>query len=121
MKTPNTGNGGRQAWKGETVAIIKISKNEIPDGGCKIVEVSERLRVAVFRVGERCAAINNRCPHRGASLGEGEFDGTTVKCPLHSFRVDVWKGKGNAGKPVQTFPVTVNDDEVSITLDGAAQ
>ena len=102
------------------MAVIRINRNEIPDGGCRIVEVSERLRVAVFRVGERCAAINNRCPHRGAALGEGEFDGTTVKCPLHSFRVDVWKGKGNAGKPVQTFPVTVENDEVSIVVDDAA-
>ena len=114
------GDGDEQTWKGWGMAVIKISRNEIPDGGCKIVEVGERLRVAVFRVGERCAAINNRCPHRGASLGEGEFDGTTVKCPLHSFRVDVWKGKGNAGKPVQTFPVTVHDDEVSVIVDDAA-
>ena len=113
-------NEGGQTRKGAHVAVIRINRNEIPDGGCKIVEVSDRLRVAVFRVGDRCAAINNRCPHRGAALGEGEFDGTTVKCPLHSFRVDVWKGKGNAGKPVQTFPVTVENDEVSIVVDDAA-
>lgn len=99
--------------------VIKFSKHTIPDGGCKIVEINERLRVAVFRVGERCAAINNRCPHRGAALGAGDFDGTTVKCPLHSFRVDVWSGKGNAGKPVQTFPVTVDNEEVKVVVEDA--
>lgn len=99
------------------MAVLKISKSAIPDGGCKIIEAGERLRIAVFRVGDRCAAINNRCPHAGASLGEGVFDGTIVKCPLHSFRVDVWKGKGNAGKPVQTFPLSILDDEISIVVD----
>ena len=85
------------------MAIIKISKNEIPDGGCKIVEVNERLRVAVFRVGERCAAINNRCPHRGASLGEGEFDGTTVKCPLHSFESMCGRAREMRENPCRPF------------------
>ena len=99
------------------MATVRLNKSDIPDGGCRIVDVNERLRVAVFRVGDRCAAINNRCPHRGASLGEGEFDGTLVKCPLHSFRVDVWKGKGNAGKPVQTFPVTVDGETISVAVD----
>ncbi len=52
----------------------------------------------------------------GASLGEGPFDGTLVKCPLHGFRVDVWKGKGNAGKPVQTFPVEIVGDHIHLTV-----
>lgn len=93
-----------------------LKKQDIPDGGAKVVQVTEQLRVAVFRVGDRFAAINNRCPHAGASLGEGPFDGTLVKCPLHGFRVNVWKGIGNAGKPVQTFPVELSDDEVHVSL-----
>lgn len=95
---------------------IKLRLDDIPDGGAKIVEASERLRIAVFRVGERIAAINNRCPHAGASLGEGAFDGTTVKCPLHGFRVDVWRGLGSANKPVKTFAVSVAGGEVCITV-----
>lgn len=101
--------------------IFTVKKAEIPDGGAKIVQVGERLKIAIFRVGDRCAAINNRCPHAGASLGEGPFDGTLVKCPLHGFRVDVWKGKGNAGKPVQTFPVEVAGDEIRLTIPDDGQ
>ena len=90
---------------------------DIPDGGAAIVPAHDRLKVAVFRVGERVCAINNRCPHAGGSLGEGEFDGTIVQCPLHGFRVDVWKGVGSAGKPVQTFAVEIEGDGVHIAID----
>ena len=95
---------------------ITLALDEIPDGGAKILEVREGLKVAIFRDGDRCAAINNRCPHAGGSLGEGEFDGTEVQCPLHGFRVDVWKGVGNAGKPVQTFDVSISRDSVEVTV-----
>src|SRR5688572_6095319 len=95
---------------------IVLEAAEVPEGGAKIVAVNERLKIAVFRVGERVAAINNRCPHAGGSLGEGSFDGTTVKCPLHAFRVDVWKGVGNAGKRVETFPATFSAGKIRIAL-----
>ena len=98
---------------------IELKLSDIPDNGATIVEVDDGLKVAVFRVGDRCAAINNRCPHAGGSLGEGEFDGTEVQCPLHGFRVDVWKGVGNAGKPVQTFAVTVAGDAVELQVPAA--
>lgn len=93
---------------------VFVDLADVPDGGAKIVPVHEFLKVAVFRVGDRVAAINNRCPHAGGSLGEGAFDGTTVKCPLHAFRVNVWTGVGNAGKRVQTFPASVVGDRICI-------
>jgi nitrite reductase/ring-hydroxylating ferredoxin subunit len=95
---------------------IRLKKNAVPDGGAIVVQATERLRIALFRVGDRIAAINNRCPHAGGSLGEGRFDGTMVQCPLHGFRVDVWRGIGNAGKPVVTFPVTVEGQEICVSV-----
>jgi nitrite reductase/ring-hydroxylating ferredoxin subunit len=101
------------------MAELKLALADIPDGGAKIIEIHERLKIAVFRVGARVAAINNRCPHAGAQLGEGTFDGTTVKCPLHGFRVDVWRGLGSANKPVKTYPVAVSGEDVVITVPDA--
>lgn len=98
------------------MTMIRMKLEDIPDRGCRVVEVRDGLRIAVFRVDSRVAAINNRCPHAGGSLGEGPFNGTTVNCPLHGFRVDVWRGIGNAGKPVQRFPVAISGDEVAIEV-----
>ena len=99
---------------------LRVKLEDIPDSGCKIVAVRDGVRVAIFRVGCRVAAINNRCPHAGGSLGDGIFDGTTVNCPRHGFRVDVWRGIGNAGKPVQRFPVRVSGDEAAIDVANIA-
>ena len=98
-----------------------LSRLDVPDKGAKIVEAGAHLKIAVFRVGDRVAAINNRCPHAGGALGLGEFDGVLVKCPMHGFRVDVWKGMGNAGKPVQTFPVVMVGDEIRLTVPDQAR
>lgn len=95
---------------------LTLKLAEVPEGCGTIVAVNDRLKIALFRVGDRCAAINNRCPHAGGSLGEGQFDGTKVKCPLHGFVVDVWRGIGNAGKPVTSYPVVLRGDEVCITI-----
>ena len=98
---------------------VKLKLAEVPDGRSIVVPVDDRLRIAVFRGGDRCAAINDRCPHAGGSPGEGAFDGTQVTCPLHAFRVSVWTGIGNAGNPVQVLPIQVDADDVYITLPDA--
>jgi nitrite reductase [NAD(P)H] small subunit len=98
------------------MAELTLPFSEIPDGGCKLLQISERLKIAIFRMGERVAAINNRCPHAGGSFADGEFDGTTVKCPMHSFRVNVWTGRGNAGKPVVTYAVARTGDQIRINV-----
>ena len=99
---------------------LSIKLAEIPDGGAVIIAASDRLKIAVFRVGDRVAAIENRCPRAGGSVGEGDFDGTTVKCPLHGFRVDVWRAVGNAGKRVTAYPVSMRDGLVHVAVPEAA-
>jgi nitrite reductase/ring-hydroxylating ferredoxin subunit len=91
---------------------IELALDEIPDGGATIVKLDAKRTVALFRVGEKVTAIDNRCPHANAPLGMGKFDGTIVKCPLHGFTVDVWTGIGRAGKRVPCFPVRVADGKV---------
>lgn len=60
---------------------IVVGLAEIPDGGAKTVEARPGLKIALFRVQDRAAAINNRCPHASASLGEGDFDGFMSRFP----------------------------------------
>src|SRR5690349_6853224 len=52
------------------------------------VEVGGRS-VAIFNLGDRFLAVDNRCPHKGGPLSEGIVSGTTVVCPLHAWKVDL--------------------------------
>src|SRR3990172_11413326 len=37
-------------------------------------------------------ARDNRCPHEGGPLGDGELEGATIECPSHQWRFDVRTG-----------------------------
>lgn len=88
-------------------ATLTVSLSDIPDGGTTIVEVRQGFKIALFRVGDRVAATNNRCPHSSAALGDCDFDGSTVICPLHGYRFNVWNGAGY--KPLKTYPTEVSE------------
>ena len=70
--------------------------------------------IAIFNLGGRFLAVENRCPHKGGPLAEGIVSGTNVVCPLHAWKVNLETGAlaGNAnglGGCVRTFPVAVRE------------
>ena len=54
--------------------------------------------IAIFNLGERFLALDNRCPHEGGPLCDGIVAGTAVVCPLHAWKVDLLTGA--VGRPV---------------------
>jgi 3-phenylpropionate/trans-cinnamate dioxygenase ferredoxin component len=74
----------------ELITVAQTS--EVPPGRSKLVEI-EGLRIALFNVDGRYYAIDDTCPHAGGSLCEGDLDGPTVECPLHSARFDLATGQ----------------------------
>lgn len=90
---------------------------EIPVGTGKVVQVGDR-DIAIFQYDQRFFAVDDFCPHRGASLGEGFVDKGRVLCPLHLFDFDL--GTGACGTMphlrVRTYNVKVEDDAVWIEL-----
>lgn len=38
-------------------------------------------------------ACDNSCPHRGASLHKGHYNGNNVVCYLHCYEYDIFSGK----------------------------
>jgi nitrite reductase (NADH) small subunit len=43
--------------------------------------------IAIFNLGDRVIAMENRCPHRNGPLSEGMLSGDSVVCPLHSWKI----------------------------------
>jgi ferredoxin-nitrite reductase len=92
-----------------------IQASEIAEGTGKAVIVNG-IPVAVFRRGGRLCAIENICPHAGASLAEGLLDGDEVLCPLHNFRFDITTGACSTDPilRVKTFPVVPHADGFTV-------
>jgi len=76
------------------------------------------LRVTLVRVEEGFHAVEDTCPHRGASMGSGFLDGCTLHCPLHGWAFDVRTGAGltRPDKPLRSFPTKVAEGRVWIEL-----
>ena len=84
------------------------------------------LDIAIFNLGDRCVALENRCPHLGGPLVDGIVSSSngkiTVTCPLHARRVCLDRGEvlvpsGSSEDCALTFPVAVVDGVVTICLD----
>ena len=65
-------------------------------------------------------AISDICSHADVSLSEGDVEDGTVECWLHGSRFDLRTGAPTglpATKPVATYPVTVEGDDVLVKLE----
>jgi nitrite reductase (NADH) small subunit len=89
--------------------------DELKSGSAVAVQAG-RHTIAVFRIGEEFFAVNNACPHKGASLCEGEIliADKVVRCPWHHWNWQLCGGRleSDPRQALRTYPVTVEGDEV---------
>ena len=98
----------------EFVTVARVGA--IPEGEGASFQVGKRL-VAVFNHQGQYLAIDDLCPHMGASLGAGYLDDEgVVTCPWHAWRFDACNGKwaDNPRLSVDTFEVRVVGDEIQV-------
>jgi nitrite reductase/ring-hydroxylating ferredoxin subunit len=72
------------------------------------------LQIALFQVGERVFAVDNRCPHEGYPLAEGKVDGACVlTCNWHNWKFRLEDGECLlGGDHVRAYPARVEDGYV---------
>ena len=97
--------------------IFVAKLGDIPKGKGRVIKVKDKS-LAVFRVENRCFAINNICPHQGASLGKGTLKGFVVSCPWHHQQFDIRSGFGpdGGGYCVVSYDVMVDKGNVFVCL-----
>lgn len=76
--------------------ILVTRTEDLPVGGRKLAFVDGRSMV-VFNIDGELHAIENECPHQGASLASGKLDGHYLRCPAHGLRIDLIEGRTVAG------------------------
>ena len=99
----------------EYVTVGKVG--EIPENTGKTVEVDGRL-VAVFYADNQYHAIDDLCPHAGASLGAGYVEDCVVLCPLHAWRFYIRDGTwcDNRRLKVDAFDVRIQEDDIQVSI-----
>lgn len=73
----------------EFITVAKVG--DIPDQEGRAFKVND-VTVAVFNDGGTYWAIDDMCPHAGASLAGGFFENNIVTCPWHAWQFRVSDG-----------------------------
>jgi nitrite reductase (NADH) small subunit len=92
---------------------------DVPILGSRVVASEDAGRIALFRNAvDQVFAVRDRCPHKGGPLSQGLVCGTTVTCPLHSWKIQL--DDGQVVLPdigcVKPFPVKVEDGDVFLQI-----
>lgn len=82
--------------------ILLGKTSEMPPGKLNKVSVDGK-EVLVVNLDGNYFAMDDTCTHSGASLSEGQLDGSTVTCPWHGSTWDCKTGK------LEKFPAKIND------------
>ena len=96
-----------------------MSEEDLPIGKSAIISAGED-EIALFNYKGKYYAVANKCPHRGAPLGEGRIEEGIVICPNHEWRFKLESG-ANMQNPelfIQTYPVKVKNENIYIGLEG---
>ncbi len=96
-----------------------MTEEDLPIGKSAIISAGED-EIALFNYKGKYYAIANKCPHRGAPLGEGRIEEGIVICPNHEWRFKLENG-ANMQNPelfIPTYPVKVKNANIYIGLEG---
>ncbi|MND79103.1 Naphthalene 1,2-dioxygenase system ferredoxin subunit [compost metagenome] len=97
---------------------IAVPAEKVPAPGMRTLFEPQGMSLALFNVAGQLYAIDDSCPHQGASLCSGRLEGRVVQCGAHGLRFDLASGyllNSNAVK-VASYPVEVVDGQVSIVI-----
>jgi nitrite reductase/ring-hydroxylating ferredoxin subunit len=78
-----------------------------------------KKKICLAHTAEGFYAVRDKCPHNGASLGNGYCTNEgSVVCPMHRYHFDLKTGraKSGLGDYVETYPIEVRDEGLYIGI-----
>jgi NAD(P)H-dependent nitrite reductase small subunit len=122
--------------KSSNLWIRVTSEENIPVREGRSVHLRDR-EIAIFNLGDRFAAIDAACPHRGGPLCDGIVTGAgtpsldcgpvvdhAVVCPLHGWKIDLQSGevlRPEVSVRVDTYEVRVCEGVVEVSVPEGKQ
>lgn len=97
---------------------------DIPEGQGRSFALGGTM-VGVFLSGGRYLAINDFCPHMGASLADGYVENDAVSCPWHAWRFSLvdgtWLDNSKSGIRSACYEVRVEGTEIQVRIASPPQ
>ena len=99
-------------------AITIGNTDDIDEGKGRAFDVGEK-RIAVFNISGSFQAIDDACPHAGASLAEGHIENGKVGCPWHYAEFELASGKhlnAPASCGVMAYKVIIEGENLLVEI-----
>ncbi|SEN54106.1 Ferredoxin subunit of nitrite reductase or a ring-hydroxylating dioxygenase [Pseudomonas sp. ok272] len=97
---------------------IPVPPRKLPQVGGRALFEFEDKSLALFNVEGDVFAIDDSCPHQGASLCGGRLEGRVIQCCAHGLRFDLRSGYllNSSAIKVVNYPVEVIDGQAFILV-----
>lgn len=92
---------------------------DFEEGKGRAFDAGGRILAVILSNG-KFYAFSNRCPHKGASMCDGEIsmDGNSIRCPWHNWLFSLESGVSHLdpSERIRTFEVSVEGKEVVLRV-----
>ena len=97
---------------------LPVPAAKVPAPGGRALFEQDGKSLALFNVAGRFYAIDDSCPHQGASLCGGRLEGRVIQCCAHGLRFDLVSGYllNSTQLKVASYPVAVEGDQLFIVI-----
>lgn len=99
--------------------ITVADTDDVPFGQSRAFPAGGKM-IALFHTDEGWYAIDDFCPHQGASLAEGHVEDDLVMCPWHAWRFSIkdgtWADNPSGKVKCGSYQTRVVDDEVQVLI-----
>lgn len=122
INTPVSGEGAHHSnspfsSEQETGWIALTTIEEIPDGGILGIEI-DKLKLILYRNGDRILGYRNSCTHLGMPLDAGTVIEGILTCPFHDFqyRLDTGECLSVPQLSLEPYPVKRSGDRLLVRI-----
>lgn len=105
---------------------IVVAKTTELSRGEKTKVTLENKEILLVNIKGAYYAVDNKCPHMGGSLYDGNLEGSNIVCPKHGSKFDVQTGKvTQSGKMLfinvkvrnlHTYPVKIEGTDILVGI-----
>ncbi|MCO8309639.1 Rieske (2Fe-2S) protein [Pseudomonas mandelii] len=97
---------------------IPVPAGKLPQAGGRALFEFDGKSLALFNVDGDLFAIDDSCPHQGASLCGGRLEGRVIQCCAHGLRFDLRSGYllNSTQLKVANYPVEIIDGQAFIVI-----
>lgn len=97
--------------------VAGVTLDQLSSNGRRVFK-SGKKQIVVFQIGDRVFACNNRCPHQGFPLVEGDVSNECVlTCNWHNWKFDLSDGSTLVGgDTLRSYPTRVDGQQVYVDI-----